>query len=486
MKGRIFTLRNKEKQCLSRVEPRNRVFTTLLFRFLLGGKKMKLFNSLTNKKEEFVPSKEGMVSMYVCGPTVYNHAHIGNIRPMLVFDVLRRVFEYRGLEVIFVSNYTDVDDKIIKRAKEEGIDELALSNKYIEEYRKVRASLHVLEPTYTPKVTKSMDSIILFIEELIKKGYAYQEAGDVYFDVTKIQSYGSLSKIKTEDLLAGASERVSENDKKHSPIDFVLWKETKDGIAWLSPWSKGRPGWHTECVVMIHDIFGDGEIDIHGGGQDLKFPHHENEVAQSIAFQGNFLARFWMHNQMLNINNQKMSKSLGNVMWAKDVIAYLGATTIRWLMLSTHYRNPLNYTDEVIDNVKKEVSKVENVIKQAAVMLQLNNQTIDLDKFNKEEVDKMVEALEDDLNTSLGLANILQQVKNLNQLLRVREKDDTSIQERFATLIKMLEIFGFEFTYPVLSKEDIDLYLTWTKLKQENQFDKADEIRVVLMKKGIM
>lgn len=285
---------------------------------------MKVFNSLTNKKEEFKPIKEGEVSIYVCGPTVYNYVHIGNTRPMIVFDILRRTFEYLGYKVTFVSNFTDVDDKIIKAAKEEGITEKQLTDKYIQAYEDVRRGLNLLFPTYAPRVTETMQPIIDFIKSLVDDGFAYEVDGDVYFRVTKIHEYGMLSGIKIEDLIAGASERVEETDKKESSTDFALWKKTDEGIRFDSPWSKGRPGWHTECVVMINDIFDNGRIDIHGGGQDLKFPHHENEIAQSIACHHHPIANIWMHNQMININNQKMSKSLGNVLWAKDLLEELG------------------------------------------------------------------------------------------------------------------------------------------------------------------
>ena len=355
---------------------------------------MKVFNTLTNKKEEFVPIKQGEVSIYVCGPTVYDHAHIGNARPLIVFDILRRTFEYLGYKVTFVSNFTDVDDKIIKAAKEEGITEKELTDKYIKAYNDIRSGLNLLFPTYSPRVTETMQPIIDFIQSLVDQGFAYEVDGDVYFRVTKINEYGMLSGIKVEDLIAGASERVDENDKKESSTDFALWKKTDEGIQFESPWSKGRPGWHTECVVMINDIFDDGRIDIHGGGQDLKFPHHENEIAQSMACHHHPIANVWMHNQMINIDNQKMSKSLGNVLWAKDLIETLGCNVFKWLMLSTHYRNPLNFTEEVLTSVKKEVEKVENVLKQTSLYLQV--QHYQQEEYSKETVDTMVEALSDD------------------------------------------------------------------------------------------
>lgn len=445
---------------------------------------MKVFNTLTNKKEEFIPIKQGEVSIYVCGPTVYNHAHIGNARPLIVFDILRRTFEYLGYKVTFVSNFTDVDDKIIKAAKEEGITEKELTDKYIKAYNDIRSGLNLLFPTYSPRVTETMQPIIDFIQSLVDQGFAYEVDGDVYFRVTKIHEYGMLSGIKVEDLIAGASERVDENDKKESSTDFALWKKTDEGIQFESPWSKGRPGWHTECVVMINDIFDDGRIDIHGGGQDLKFPHHENEIAQSMACHHHPIANVWMHNQMINIDNQKMSKSLGNVLWAKDLIETLGCNVFKWLMLSTHYRNPLNFTEEVLTSVKKEVEKVENVLKQTSLYLQV--QHYQQEEYSKETVDTMVEALSDDLNTSLALTQILNQVKVLNQSMRVKDKDNQVISREYQTLIQMLDVMGFVHEMKQLSDNDIVLYEKWLEEKANKNFDKADELRGQLQMRGII
>lgn len=447
---------------------------------------MRLFNTLTNKKEEFKPIEEGKVSIYICGPTVYNHAHIGNTRPMIVFDVLRRTFEYLGNDVTFVSNYTDVDDKIIKAAKAEGITEKELTDKYIKAYEDVRAGLNIEDPTYKPRVTETMPEIIDFIQALIDKGYAYEVDGDVYFRVTKVKEYGMLSGIKVEDLIAGASDRtLSEDDKKkESTTDFALWKKTNEGIQFDTPWSKGRPGWHTECVVMINKLFKDGKIDIHGGGQDLKFPHHENEIAQSMAYNGHPIANYWMHNQMINIEGIKMSKSLGNVLWAKDKIVEFGCNVFKWLMLSTHYRNPLNMTKKVIVGVRKEVSKVENATKNASLYLQVNH--VPAHDYKKETVDAMVTALEDDLNTSLALTQILDQVKVLNQVMRVREKDNDVIAEEYATLVKMGDVLGFLFEGTKLSEEDIALYEKWNAYKKEKNFDEADRVRKELTERGIL
>lgn len=447
---------------------------------------MRLFNTLTNKKEEFKPIEEGKVSIYICGPTVYNHAHIGNTRPMIVFDVLRRTFEYLGNDVTFVSNYTDVDDKIIKAAKAEGITEKELTDKYIKAYEDVRAGLNIEDPTYKPRVTETMPEIIDFIQALIDKGYAYEVDGDVYFRVTKVKEYGMLSGIKVEDLIAGASDRtLSEDDKKkESTTDFALWKKTNEGIQFDTPWSKGRPGWHTECVVMINKLFKDGKIDIHGGGQDLKFPHHENEIAQSMAYNGHPIANYWMHNQMINIDGEKMSKSLGNVLWAKDLIVEFGCNVFKWLMLSTHYRNPLNMTDDVIAGVRKEVSKVENATKNASLYLQVNH--VLAHDYKKGTVDAMVNALEDDLNTSLALTQVLDQVKVLNQVMRVREKDNDVIATEYATLGKMGDVLGFLFEGTKLSEEDIALYEQWNAYKKEKNFDEADRVRKELTERGIL
>lgn len=447
---------------------------------------MRLFNTLTNKKEEFKPIEEGKVSIYICGPTVYNHAHIGNTRPMIVFDVLRRTFEYLGNDVTFVSNYTDVDDKIIKAAKAEGITEKELTDKYIKAYEDVRAGLNIEDPTYKPRVTETMSEIIDFIQALIDKGYAYEVDGDVYFRVTKVKEYGMLSGIKVEDLIAGASDRTLsvDDNKKESTTDFALWKKTNEGIQFDTPWSKGRPGWHTECVVMINKLFKDGKIDIHGGGQDLKFPHHENEIAQSMAYNGHPIANYWMHNQMINIDGEKMSKSLGNVLWAKDLIVEFGCNVFKWLMLSTHYRNPLNMTDDVIAGVRKEVSKVENATKNASLYLQVNH--VPAHDYKKETVDAMVNALEDDLNTSLALTQVLDQVKVLNQVMRVREKDNDVIATEYATLVKMGDVLGFLFEGTKLSEEDIALYEQWNAYKKEKNFDEADRVRKELTERGIL
>ncbi len=445
---------------------------------------IKLFNSLTNQKEEFKPIRDNEVSIYVCGPTVYNYVHIGNTRPMIIFDVLRRMFEYYGYKVVFVSNFTDVDDKIIAGAKNEGISEKELADKYIKAYNEVREALNLEFPTHAPRVTETMDQIIGFIQELIDLGYGYVVDGDVYFRVGKVADYGQLSKIQLDDLIAGASNRVDNEDQKESPSDFALWKKTEDGLNYDSPWSRGRPGWHSECVVMINDIFDQGKIDIHGGGMDLKFPHHENEIAQSMALHHHPIAHIWMHNQMININNEKMSKSKGNVLWAKDLVKQLGCNVYKWLMLSSHYRNPLNFTDEVLKNVQKEVAKVENVLKSTNLYLQLQgNENLD---FDPERVSVMVGALADDLNTSLALTRILDVVKELNTSTRQKEVDANEVAKLFNTLKRMLEVLGFKIELGELSSEDKDLYRRWNEAKGIKDFETADKLRMALIERGVI
>ena len=337
--------------------------------------KITFYNSLTNSLEEFKTVKPNEVSMYVCGPTVYNYPHIGNMRPVVVFDTLRRFLSYVGYKVTYVSNFTDVDDKIIKAAQKEGKTEKELTEFYIQEFLKVTKALGSDKPNITPKVTEYIPKIIEYIDNLVKIGAAYVVDGDVYFRVPLINDYGSLSGINPQDLVVGA--RIEENSKKESPLDFALWKTTDEGIKWDSPWGKGRPGWHTECCVMIDTIFPNQEIDIHGGGYDLKFPHHENEIAQTEATHHNKIAHYWMHNGFINFGNEKMSKSLGNVVYAKDMIEKYGGPVTRLVILNAHYRQPVNYTDETVNAAIQEVNKMQMAYKQMALQLQVNNINLD-------------------------------------------------------------------------------------------------------------
>ncbi len=441
---------------------------------------IKVFNSLSNNIETLKPIKENQVSIYCCGPTVYGDAHVGNIRPVIVFDTLRRFLRFVGYDVKLVSNFTDVDDKIIKKAISEGVSEQVITDRYITAYKDVLASLNV-EPHYlNPRVTEYMPQIIKYIDELVKLGAAYEVDGDVFFRISAIKDYGELSNMKVDDLVVGA--RIEENSKKESPLDFTLWKKTDVGIQWDSPWGKGRPGWHTECCVMINSIFG-GQIDIHGGGFDLKFPHHENEIAQAKAHDHNKIANVWMHNGFVNFGDEKMSKSLGNVVLAKDAIAKYGGNVMRWLILSTHYRAPVSFTEETVQSCANELARIQKAYNQLAVAIQLENG----DPHSKQiDVKDFVTAMADDLNTSNAIAAIFEKVKMANVELRKNPKNLQEIQGIFGSLSAMLEVFGIRFEMPVLTDELRKIYKEYLALKSEKRFEESDKLRDVLIKHNIL
>ena len=442
---------------------------------------MKLYNSKTNQIETFKPIKPNEVSMYLCGPTVYGEAHIGNARPIIVFDTLRRLFLALGYKVDFVSNYTDVDDKIIQKAINEAVDETVITKRYIEAYEAVRNSLNALPIEHNPKVTENIEGIVAFIQDLVNQGYAYDVNGNVYFRVEKANEYGEISKQRIEDLLVGA--RIEAESEKENPLDFTLWKKTDPGIQWDSPWGKGRPGWHTECVVMIHEHF-HHMIDIHGGGMDLKFPHHENEVAQSRACLHHGLANVWMHNGMLNIDGEKMSKSLGNVMLAKDVIAQLGSAVVRWMMMSVDYRSPLNITDDVVETAKTEVNKALSALRQVEIKVQLSDLEIK-DMDHTPFYDAFLEAMQDDLNTPNAMMRIFDVVKAININLRARELKD-EIFAQYHDLKAMLDVLGIEHNYFNVSNELKEVYKKWNQAKNDKDFALADEYRKVLMEANVL
>lgn len=444
---------------------------------------MKLFNSMANAVEEFKPIHENQVNMYVCGPTVYNYPHVGNARPIVVFDTLRRTFEACGYQVKMVSNYTDVDDKIIRVAKEMAVSEKEVSEKFIDAYNADRLALGAKMPDSAPKVTETMDQIIAFIKLLVDKGHAYEIEGDVYFRVNSVNAYGNLSNQQLDDLLVGA--RIDENSKKENPLDFTLWKRTEEGIKWDSPWSTGRPGWHTECVVMINSEFKDGHIDIHGGGMDLKFPHHENEIAQSRAAYNHPIANYWIHNGMVNIDGEKMSKSLGNVIWAKDMIEKIGADVLRWLMLSTHYRGPLNINEEAIDTARNELEKVRMSMKQGYVKCALVDVEIQ-ETFDEPLFTSFLASMQEDLNTPNAFAVIFETNKILNNSLRQREVDVIRVATLIKTLENMLEVLGITLQRVSLNEEAKELYTKWNEAKKEKRFEEADEVRSQLIKRGIL
>lgn len=443
---------------------------------------MNLYNSYTQTIEPLKPIEPGKVSMYVCGPTVYNEPHVGNARPIVVFDTLKKALQLQGMEVMFVSNYTDVDDKIIKTAIEQNVSEKEITDRYIEAYNRVRRDLHADLPDVAPRVTETMDEIISFIQKLIDRGAAYQVDGDVYFRVMSDHTYGELSHQKMEDLMVGA--RIDENTKKENPLDFTLWKKTDQGIQWDSPWSKGRPGWHTECVVMIQDVFQKSLIDIHGGGLDLKFPHHENEMAQCRMCSSTPLANMWVHNGMINIQNEKMSKSLGNVWWAKDLIRDHGGNVIRWMMISVHYRAPLNLSAEAIETSKKELQKIQTAYKQAIVKLQLENAPeVEADPQMMQE---FIDALNDDLNTPNAISVVYEVVKTINQTLRSRPMPTEKLASSTKALETMLSVLGIELDVIHLSEEDKKMYRDWRKAVKEKEFAVADSYRSKLQEKGIL
>lgn len=445
---------------------------------------MKIYNTKHNKLEEFVPIHDNKVSMYVCGPTVYNHPHIGNARPIVVFDLLRRVLKASGYDVTMVSNFTDIDDKIINKALEEGVSEAIIAARYIDAYNDVREKLNAKGITSTPYATQSVPAIIKFIDELCKKDFAYEVNGDVYFRVNKIKDYGEISSQNIEQLQVGS--RIEANDFKENPLDFALWKKTDDlGIKWDSPWGQGRPGWHTECVVMIQDEFNTSTIDIHGGGQDLKFPHHENESAQCKAMHNHDLANYWVHNAMLNLDGIKMSKSLGNVQWAKDYIEQFGGNLTRWILLSSHYRLTLNITEETIEQSKIEMTKVKQIKDKLAVERQLANvnykESIDSEMFNK-----FLGSLQDDLNVSNALVSVYDLIKLSNQALRTKEKDWNTITKLESTLDAMLDVLGYDFETPLLSEEDRNNFDMWATAKANKDYETADVYRHKLSERGLI
>ena len=443
---------------------------------------IKIYNSLSNKIEKFESLEPNKVSMYVCGPTVYGYPHIGNMRPVVVFDVLRRFFEYVGYEVTYVSNFTDVDDKIIKEAKKEEKTEKELTEFYISEFKKTVNLIGSKLPNITPKVTEYINAIINYIDNLIKLDAAYEVNGDVYFRVTKIKDYGFLSGINVDDLIVGA--RIDENSNKESPLDFALWKKTTEGINWDSPWGRGRPGWHTECCVMIDTIFPRHYIDIHGGGYDLKFPHHENEIAQSEATHGNKIAKYWMHNAFINFGNEKMSKSLGNVVYAKDMIAKFGGPVTRLVILSAHYRQPVNFTEDTVNASIQEINKMQMATKLASLILQTSD--IDMAKAQPTYIDKFLESLADDLNTANALMELYNVIKMINAEVRSKERNLDNLNNLFKTLMDMFMILGLDIKYVEMSAEDKNLYQKYLISKENKDFESSDLYRKELIEKGIM
>lgn len=437
-----------------------------------------LYNSLTEKKEIFRPLNYPYVDIYVCGPTVYDYVHLGNMRPVVVFDTLRRFLESQNYQVKFVSNYTDVDDKIINRAISEQTDTKTISERFINIFENNLHAVNALVPTVTPRATAYVPKMIEFIGELIDKGFAYVKDGDVYFRVTKIKDYGKLANVNVSELLVGA--RIEENINKENPVDFILWKKSDDILNWDSPWSKGRPGWHTECVVMINEVFKKAKIDIHGGGFDLKFPHHENEIAQAEAHSDSLLANYWLHNGFVNLNDEKMAKSTGNIITAQDFLDEHDGNVLRLMLLSTHYRAPLNLKDDVISLAKTEILKIKRALISANLIVDFN----ELDEKELPLFSKFISFLSDDLNTPNALSVIYEAVKELN--IAVRNNKTKEVATLAFNILKMLSILGLEKIVYVLTQEDRNLFKEYNLARAEKEYAKSDKIRAELVNRGLM
>lgn len=453
---------------------------------------MKIYNTLTRQKEEFVPVHPGKVGMYVCGPTVYNYIHIGNARPMIIFDTVRRYFEYKGYDVNYVSNFTDVDDKIIKKANEEGVSATEIAERYIKECKKDMEGLNVKPATHQPKATEEIDGMIRMIGTLIEKGHAYEANGTVYFKTRSFDGYGKLSKKNIDDLEAGHRDiKVRGEEGKQDPLDFVLWKPKKEGeIAWPSPWGEGRPGWHIECSEMSKKYIGD-TIDIHAGGEDLIFPHHENEIAQSEACNDECFANYWMHNGFLNIDNQKMSKSAGNFFTVREISEKYPLQVIRFFMLSAHYRNPLNFSDTLVESAKNGLDRILTAIELVRDQAEKTGSAV-----NKEEeehlneagklVGKFEDAMEDDFNTADAVSAIFELVKLANTTVKESSSDYA------AKLLEIMEtlcgVLGIETKQEeeILDEEIERLIEERQQARKEKDFARADEIRDELLEKGII
>ncbi|MBU5455693.1 cysteine--tRNA ligase [Caproiciproducens sp. MSJ-32] len=452
---------------------------------------MKIYNSLTRKKEEFIPITPGEIKMYVCGPTVYNYFHIGNGRTFIVFDTIRRYFEYRGYKVKFVQNFTDIDDKMIKRANEEGTTVKDVGDKYIQEYYKDADGLNIKRASINPRATEFIEDIIEFISGLIEKGYAYEVDGDVYFRTNKFESYGQLIGQNLEDLKAGA--RINVDERKEDPMDFALWKAQKPGEpAWDSPWGKGRPGWHIECSCMAKKLLGD-TIDIHAGGVDLTFPHHENEIAQSEALTGKKFANYWMHGAFLNINNQKMSKSLNNFLTAREILKDYSADVVRFLMLSGHYRSPLNFSEDLLESAKSSVERMYNAI---------NNLENLIDEVKKEKMDdkereylksldvyrqKYIEKMDDDFNTADAITAIFDLIKDINTNISI-ESSKELCQEALNLIRELGAPLGIlqNSTKLSLEEEVEELIKQRQEARKNKNFALADKIRDDLRARNII
>lgn len=455
---------------------------------------MKIYNTLTKRKEEFVPVEPGKVKMYVCGPTVYNFIHIGNARPMIVFDTVRRYFEYKGYDVNYVSNFTDVDDKIIKKAIEEGVDAETISKRYIAECKKDMEGMNIKPATTHPLATQEIDGMIDMIQTLIDKGYAYCVNGTVYYRTRKFEGYGKLSKKNIDDLEAGHRNiKVAGEDEKEDPLDFVLWKPKKEGEPyWKSPWSDGRPGWHIECSVMSKKYLAD-TIDIHAGGEDLIFPHHENEIAQSEAANGVPFAKYWMHNAFLNIDNKKMSKSLGNFFTVRDISKEYDLQVLRFFMLSAHYRNPINFSHDLMESAKNGLDRIVTAVSNLTELIStakdtpLTEEEKNVLALTKEVYNKFEAAMDDDFNTADAISSVFELVKLANTNSNVNSSK-AFLEEMKTKITNLTDVLGLEVVKEneMLDEEIDSLIAERQQARKDKDFKRADEIRDLLLEKGII
>lgn len=440
---------------------------------------MKFYNTLTAQLEEFIPVQPNRVAVYVCGPTVYSHIHIGNARPLVVFDVLRRFLMQQKYEVHYVMNITDINDKITTQALNEKSTELEIAQKYTKSFIDDFTTLQCLPPTKWVKVSESVDSIVSYIQRLIDKGFAYEVDGDVYFRVDRIDEYGRLSGQKKEELIAGS--RVDINPKKESPLDFVVWKKNERPESFESPFSTGRPGWHTECSCMIEDEF-HSIIDIHGGGSDLRFPHHENEMAQSLALNNHPLANMWMHNARIDFGDEKMSKSLGNVILLKDLLHDYDANALRLYLLSTSYRTPMAFRFEQMEFYKSEWEKISRTMTQLHIELDV------FQGFNQELDDTYMSHLTSNLSQDLNTANVISDlyamVKESNKAVRSKDKD--VMAQMYNTLLVYAQVLGLRFELPRLSADDRSMYFNWVDARDNKDYDRADVLREKLTQRGLL
>ena len=440
---------------------------------------MKFYNTLTAQLEEFTPVRPNHVSVYVCGPTVYSHIHVGNARPLVVFDVLRRYLMQQKYDVHFVMNITDVNDKITTQATNEQTTESDIARKYTKSFIDDYTALQSLPPSKWVKVSESVDSIVNYIQRLIDKGFAYEVDGDVYFRVHKIEEYGRLSGQKKEELIAGS--RVDVNPKKESPLDFVLWKKNELPESFESPFSMGRPGWHTECSCMIDDEF-QSMIDIHGGGADLRFPHHENEMAQSLALNNHPLANLWMHNARIDFGEEKMSKSLGNVILLKDLLHDYDASALRMYLLSTSYRTPMTFRFEQMEFYKTEWEKIQRTMAQLHIELDV------FQAFNQLLDDTYMTHLNDNLGHDLNTANVISDlyamIKESNKAVRSQDKETMALM--YNTILMYAQVLGLRFDLPRLSADDRSMYFNWVDARDNKDYDRADMLREKLTQRGIL